>query len=343
MLWRIALGAVVLGTIGNLGLIPVVPSALFVMGALAVIVGWCGQRDPWLGALAGWYLTRALLTPDTLALETTLAFVLGCVLVTVMQDASPGAARTTRIVVTTLGGIHLAFVCVQLSGYDPLWIWTDQRAIVHGITGNPNYLGAFLAISASIVPVLALPVWGAGIVATKSALAGLTFGTVLLLRFPGQWKWTVPVSVLSATAVIWWRGGSLSSLLHRLAIVRFGAEYLWQHPGALLWGFGPGAWERLAPITVVTRQKGEMWLQAHNEFLQLGFDGGVIALLLLAGWLWSHRDAWRLAERRTILVAILIESCGFFPFQVAVTAILCLALLGQATRRLPCDASSSPC
>ena len=79
-------------------------------------------------------------------------------------------------------------------------------------------------------------------------------------------------------------------------------------------------------------QAGKPWAyyHAHNEYLQLAYEGGAVALALLAAWLWTHRRAFRGAHGPS-LVALGLVAVAWFPFHVAAMAGPLLVLLGLAT------------
>jgi len=77
----------------------------------------------------------------------------------------------------------------------------------------------------------------------------------------------------------------------------------------------------------------ESFAQAHNDWLQWGYEYGLLGLSILGGWLWSQRRMFR-AEYGVgaALIAGAVAACGFFIFQVVGVALLMVALVGLATR-----------
>lgn len=305
------------------------PSILVLVGGLCVAALLCLTEDPWAGAFALYAALRGLATPD--ALDFAALVVFGVLLLVAAQRTPAFALPAIRAGVVFVGGIQIAYAVLQATGFQPTWLGRGTMPVgasVHGLLGNGNYLGAWLAISAAFVPMALLPVWAIGIALSGSALAGLAFAAVLVVRYREYWLWMAACGLSTLGLVFWVRGFNLLPWLQRLAV--------WKH-GLILWlttapvfGSGWGSW-RAAHIVARAPNAPTQWYDAaHNECLQLGYEGGLVALALLGGWLWSHRTALPDAPAA---VAVGIESLAMFPFQIASVACLSLLALGLATRR----------
>lgn len=120
-----------------------------------------------------------------------------------------------------------------------------------------------------------------------------------------------------------------------------------------LTGVGAGAWEVQIPLYQGTRASNETEFYAHNEFLQLLSEyglvvGGLFIAVLFAYLLLAAGKTWRLqgadqqeAPVRAItlasLLALLIVSTAGFPWHLAGTGALltlCLAILAASDARL---------
>ena len=77
----------------------------------------------------------------------------------------------------------------------------------------------------------------------------------------------------------------------------------------------------------------ENFVQAHNEWLQWGYEYGAVGCALLGGWLWTHRRMFA-AELGVgaALAAGAVAAGSFFVFQVVGPALLLVTLVGLATR-----------
>jgi hypothetical protein len=243
--------------------------------------------------------------------------------------------------ITTIAAlIQTQLMVWQHYRYEPLWIWFDKQEWirVHGTLGNSMYAGAFVAIAGSMAPVWALPFIFLGVLLSKSATAGLAFSLALCIRWRKHWRYIVPIAISSLMVVMVERTWVTWTWVHRAAIwvAAFWEWVAW--PGALwkwtwniLMGAGPGGWIRAWP-RVGQEQHYEIFAQAHSEYVQLIFEGGLVALCLLLGWVWHHRRRMASSEWLPAAVAVAVIAVGFFPFQVSGTAVLGLMVLGMVTR-----------
>jgi len=99
-------------------------------------------------------------------------------------------------------------------------------------------------------------------------------------------------------------------------------------------------------IKTVLQSKGmdfEEWMPAHNEFLQLFFDVGLLGLLIVGAYIFDLFKRFRLYATNELslalmasFVAILVVSFAHFPFQIArlaVPFIVILAFLDMSLMR----------
>jgi O-antigen ligase len=137
-----------------------------------------------------------------------------------------------------------------------------------------------------------------------------------------------------------------TSLGVRMLMWKSTARMIQAHPLA---GVGAGAWEVHAPLFQEPGAQLETDYYAHNEYLQLAAEYGVVGwifLIALAAWL--LRGAWRTwrsageeapvrAVALTSLLCLMIVSNVGFPWRMAATGALfalCLAILAASDARL---------
>lgn len=114
----------------------------------------------------------------------------------------------------------------------------------------------------------------------------------------------------------------------------------WKHIIRSLWpvpfGRGLASFRDLFPAMY---PRGESWMQAHNEYLQVGFEMGLHTLCLILIYLgWFFVCAWRrrrsLSDHDRIIVAgmaaVAVGSMGWHVFHVAPLALIGAAWLGLA-------------
>lgn len=304
------------------------PSWVLQAGGLLAVCVWVWSRDRWVALLGAYLLLRAIVQPVDPALPMSLLIIAGMALYAIAQGLSTPWTRRVRFGAMGVGGLQVLVVAAHAWGF---------RSVAHGewaggTLGNPNYVGAFLAIAASWCPPWLLPFWAVGVMLTKSALAALAFVVVLVLRY-GSGKrllWSVP-ACLAVFAGTWWlRGPNMLSWVMRAALVRFGLSVWILHCSwwVKMFGLGVGSWWR-----ATAKIPGEsVFGEAHNEFLQLGFEGGLMALALLGACLWAHRSDFSVPQHAALLGAVVVESLGMFPFRVTSVAVVALTGLGFCTR-----------
>lgn len=305
-------------------------NALFVLAitVLALLGFWVGTTDAWLGAGVTYVAVRAAFTPTPFAYETAQYVAFGAVLLVsarrVPDVRRPLAAR----VLTGAAVVQVAFAFLQSALLRDRW--------VDGMLGNPNHLGAFVAIAMPLAPWWVLPGLAVGLVLSQSALAGLAAACGLCLRYRSQWRWAVPLSLALLAAVLASRGLRTESWQDRLLIWRMAGQVATQAPWV---GWGPGAWQTIGPIIqrspeIASRlhtPPSVIWYEVHNEPIQLGFETGILGVGLLTGWLWHHRRGLFTGSWGAAAAAVGVVSLASFPFHVPTLAVLSVTVLGIAT------------
>ena len=125
--------------------------------------------------------------------------------------------------------------------------------------------------------------------------------------------------------------GDLQTLWTRWATWILGLRDMWAHPWALLVGFGPAGWIGRIPQKQFTGSDVELWLQAHNEPLQWFYEFGAIGLVILGGWLWTHRHVQPIYAGS--VAALCVMSLGLHVFHWPTLAPPLILLLGCALSR----------
>ena len=223
------------------------------------------------------------------------------------------------------------------------------------MTGTRSALLALLAIvSISPIVVAQFGTHYRSLQWTKKDALGVVSLALLVLLTLGNLKTTQPTLIKEFGAIggierSFSRAQSLAgadeyakgSFSIRWAMWKTTARMISAHPLA---GVGAGAWEVAAPLHQEPGSQIETDYYAHNEFLQLvseyGLVGWVFALALLgfcvrSAWTtWQHRigpvgpemmlRAWLLLS----LAALFIVSCAGFPWRMAGTVTLFALLLG---------------
>jgi len=249
-----------------------------------------------------------------------------------------GTLRWRRWALAALvaGGVaQTLYALAQLAGLDPLWLgWRVSRRalLLQGTFGQHGLYGAYLALLAPLAPLWLVPVFLVGLLLSYSTVAVGAAAVGLLLRWRTR-TWGAWALALVTLALVWWaRGGvAAEAWTNRLDIARQGlAGWLWASPWL---GLGPAAWASVADpmqlVRVAPRGAREIFVQAHNEYVQVAFEYGVVGVGLLAGFCWAHRRALQ-GRFGGALVSLALVSLAWFPFRVATVAWTAVVIVGLA-------------
>lgn len=210
-----------------------------------------------------------------------------------------------------------------------------------------------------------IPVIVAGLIlcrSTTAMIAALAVTAVwLVLSRPG-WKVLAGgliAAVLVGTVFLW----RIDPLSHTMNFDRPHSRWLaWRHIvlsyRSAPWGRGLGSFAQLFPIMAsgdprlhetyetigpdgsrMLNSKNGWWVQAHNEYLQVGFEMGLQAIVLLAAYLvflsWRTWRRWHaLAGLPAIILAgmaaVAVSCLGWHTFHIAPLALVGMAWIGMA-------------
>lgn len=233
----------------------------------------------------------------------------------------------------------------------------EDRMLPIGLLGQATKHGAFLAIAFGMA--LGLRQWVASLfilaalILTKSSftwIAAFSAWLVVARYFVGRSVVYASLSaIIPGVVALFWFGSSYSMDHGRFAVWQAALDAWWHGPK--LTGFGLGSFSAsinrdqfffaqfFQPIEL--RVYGD-FLQAHNDYVQLIFEMGVMGMLIILGGIYSiglyfWRVWWIGGKSSPIirasqggLAAILVNAIGNFPFQLAphyLLAIIFVALL----------------
>src|SRR5438132_243918 len=278
---------------------------LCLLGAVAVVVG---QTDRWLGAAVALSALVVFYRGAQIDPTSSVMFATGALFLTLVRQTPTRYHRPIILAFVGLALFEAVYVAHQMLGYDVLWagMWgRPTSAIVQpiGTLGTVDGVGAYLAITAPLMPFWALPaviylVWAGH---SLSALLALAVGLLIpwVIRGGGDCpdglravsvRWPAAALAglggLAFLSMAYLKGLMTPAVAGRFAIWKFGAAHAASSDPVLGWGLG--GWSTHVPQLQVGQNfipTGELWQQAHNEFLQLGCEMGVVGLLLLRLWL----------------------------------------------------------
>lgn len=310
------------------------PILLSALGLLLVLSIGIGATDAWLGVFVGYLVLRTLPLTSPFAFETAYLSVLGAMALTMVSKVPPAMIARLKGMLLAGGAVQAGYGIVQALGYDPIWIgWyqaVDPSLDIRGTLGNRDFFGAYQAILLCLSPVWLMPVFLIGLGLSKCVVAMLSACLGLSWRYR-QYRvtWGIAcVGILACAGYAMMRTPELSSLWHRFAVWTMALTDWMAHP---ILGWGTGAWPlRIPQLQQIHNIYPEsVFVQAHHEYLQILYDGGVIGLGLLAGWIWTHRRMCCGTMGGSVM-AIAVNSLGNFPFHVGTTALLSLMVMGLA-------------
>ncbi len=304
------------------------PTAFIILLMLNVIAVLIMERDLWLGLFAGWALLNVWQYPDPRTVETSMLVTMGCLAIAVLSVLTESQRRIARWVLVGGGLVHITVQLMQATGQDP--IWSNHFAGYNmSVLGNRGYLGNLLAFLAPLAPAALIPLFLIGLVLAKSSLSALAAIVGLGVRYP---KYRLAWVVIGAGALVGfatYRPDWISSYVSRFTIWGLALEHTswWQ----MVIGHGTGTWQIWVPHYQETQHVYETgpFVQAHNEWLQVFFEGGLIGFGILSMWLWSHRAVFSTPWAGSV-VALGVVSMAWFPFHLGNLALPALVVLGCA-------------
>lgn len=331
--------------------------------AFALIAALVGRSDLWLGAAV--FLVSAPIPFQGFFFNATSAvyFALGALaLVAVRQTPLRHHVTIARCLAAL--GLFQAVYMLQQEWFTYDFFWgpvfggvPNAKMQPLGTLGTVDSASAYVAMTAPLMPLWALPVAIAAVLSGRSygAIVALVVG--LVVRFvvvaprPGASstaagrgvRWLIPAGVLAALPVVVYYK-ELGGVWIRVAIWNFGLTDWLTNP---VLGFGLGAWaQRIPELQKLARfnftdtllvfgravePTRELFREAHNEYLQWVYETGAVGGAIALAWAKAH---WRMLLHPGFgasVASLAVTAIGFFPFHVAPVAMLGLVLVGLAS------------
>jgi len=320
-----------------------VPSDLYRMLTGTLFAGWV---DPGLGVLAaagcvwwwikGWpRISGGLLWPFV-----AMGVLLGTTAPQWAIDLWLTALLVFGVVQTALG------VCQ----YFKLPVFLDGTNI-HGTFGHRTGLGIYLALLIPLgfltdygVP-LAL-VYAVGVFLSRSSVATAAASAGVLWVIPEAWLYALPV-ILGAMGYRMvkighhprgWKFRHLGdSVFARRRIWEVTARKCVASWSQILVGAGHGAFQQRARTWVRSENvmTGEVYNEAHNDYLEMFYEYGLLGVLVLGWWAYRYGPALGLSDPLTGAALALGVAClANFPTRVATLATVALMVAVMLARRV---------
>jgi len=232
---------------------------------------------------------------------------------------------------------------LQLSEFS--FVTYAQKGFVHGTLTHHTFLGVFLAMIIPLASMLALPILLVGLL-TSASLTGFVAAFIGLVSQVKNRRFQIALSVLALllTCYTFWNK-SHDSLYSRLRLW-IGAfrdfDTSWRF---LLFGKGLGSWFTAGYLDI--KDPEQVFYQAHNEYLQLLYEMGILGVFFLAWWIYANRATFK--SGAVIALAVCCFSTYVFHLVfLSVTAIIILAICknqkvkAQERKEIKCDDILSP-
>jgi O-antigen ligase len=307
---------------------------LVALGTLAVLVG---ASDRWLGlavAIAGLtiFYRGAALDPTH-----SVNLALGALLLVGLRQAPDAWHQRIRWLLVGIASFEALYAIQQRLGYDLLWGPVFGGTLIAspqmlGTLGTVNAAAGYLAIVAPLMPLplivpVALVIW---LSHSLGAIGALAVG--LVVRYRAHWSAWV-AAALGVAGAAWLFNLRQTTRVARLQIWQFALEH-WVRTDPVL-GYGLGGWGQQVPALqqrLAFAPTPELWAEAHNEPLQWLVETGLVGLLLLICWLWTHRGMFADPIWGGSVAALAADSLTWFPFHIVSMALLGLIVVALASR-----------
>lgn len=311
---------------------------VFWLVAFGIGAVWIGQRDRWLGVALGLIAVTVFIWGGQLDITHSVVFLIAAIALIAMREAPAAWHPRIKALLAASGVFQVAYILQQWAGYDLLWgplVGGQFKDVIQplGTLGTVDGAAAYIAITAPLMPLWALPFAAAAVLKGDSLGALAAFAVGLLVRHRARWfVWTG--ASLAAAALLGWRywEGLPTTVLARLWIWKFAlADWLKTDP---ILGVGLGGWPNRIPFQQVQAKflpSGEVFLEAHNEYLQWVYETGVIGGLVAGAWGWAHRGMLRHPVWGGAIAAAAVSSATFFPLHITALGLLVVILIGLAT------------
>lgn len=295
---------------------------------LLLLAADIARTDPWLGAFVVYGALWGGLAPVGYLYAQMVAFgAYGVTQVRRLPDFLVVGGRTidvddkARLLLVAAAIVQVGYACLQERGVDPLW---RSEGLAIGSLGNPNWLGAYLAMIFPLAPRV-----GKGVVLLGIILARHKLGVGAALLGALAAGCASDATIIAGDAPRWMMAVQTRTDVWLQGLMTWAAS-----PGAILFGHGPGSWSRMVPgLQARTVWRWELLDPAHNEYLNLLFCYGLVGVFLALGWVRHHWRRLCASRWRGSAAALMILCCGLSPFHVSALAWLGVVILGRATAK----------
>lgn len=323
----------------------------------SIIIFWIWKYNKYLALLIAWCFARNFLPDynDRGILSIFNVFMAGVLYLGVANLKIDKIKLLQAICVISF--VHIIVGFLQKFNLFLFWNYADMFSYgrTWGLFGNGNYSGCFIAITLPIYLEMArtnkVYYWGLlgipvlFIIDSQTPIVAGIAGLLIYFYFKhrdAKFMRQANIGILACTVLMmFWlilHPIYLTSDIERwetwrriIRFMLFPGTHDWQ--SHFVQGYGMGSAYLLLPKLGYT-STNTLWYQAHNEILQIWLECGIVGVILSCLLVWDifKRTTSRLAVYYACLVAVLIESLGFFIFHTAPMghmAVIYLALIDK--------------
>ena len=222
---------------------------------------------------------------------------------------------------------------------------------VHGTFGHRTGFGIYLAL---LIPLAFLSdygwvlaaIYGVGVFLSRSSVATSAAAVGLLWVAPQLW----PYALVAGLGCFWYRGIKLDATLPRGWKFRHMGDSL--HARTRIWtvtlrksrqwptwliGAGHGAFQQKARTWIRSEgvATGEVYNEAHNDYLEAFYEYGLVVVAALVVWLVRYGETLAFPDPLTGSVAgLAVAGLANFPLRVATLATVALMVAVLLMRRV---------
>jgi hypothetical protein len=289
-----------------------IPIYIFICICLMLLCYCVLKYDIILGAFGLYCVGNTLFYHSNTGLVHTANIVFGIVAVVVLRIIFVSA--TMRRIATIGLILLLAFEVVAVFSQFlnmPFLNYGLNKDFVHGTFGHHNFLGAFLAFVAPLMPWWLLPLPFIGILTSASLLSFVAAVGGLIVQIPNKIHRLIFLLCSACFIAFFFWNKSHDSAWSRIriwktALVDLDGSFLY-----LLIGRGLGSWLHLQLRDEVDPE--QYFWQAHNEYLQLFIELGLVGLVFVIAFIVAHHNEFL---THGSLVAVLISASAIYVFHV---------------------------
>lgn len=322
-----------------------VPFYLFMCLCLCIVSGIIYVYERTFGLFCLYCIGNTIFyhTNSGIVQATQIVFGIGFLILLIEFFRNEFAKRAAVISLVILTVIQVFIATMQFLNIRFFTIGNNESPIIMGTLIHHNFLGAFLAFTGSLMPIQLLPLNLMGILMATSFLSYISLGGGLIAEIYNRIQTRRLIICSSCTfgiiifgAFFFWNK-SHDSFWSRLRIWNEAFKEIDSDWMILLFGKGLGSWYDRGLKDAV--DPSQIYWQAHNEYLQLLYELGVVGLGFVIFWVLKN---WRIFKNGP-MVSIAISSFAIYVFHITVLAVPTLVIMALCIAKTRFERENRKC